>query len=417
MAILASFLFAVASGETVELEIKGSSKPVRGVVVRENLKGITLEGPVLYPWAGLWKVNGRPAQERLQRVRLGQAASFCPDCRGGLVARVCSACLGSATLFAQSRECGTCSGKGAGADPCAEPGCERGRKPCPGPCFKRDAGVWKEERGAGRVRPFFIRTGKDSAATAFLGARHLGQVFEFKEVPPFPLPECAICHGSDQGPCARCRTAGTFVEAPPVAKGDCPRCGGPDRGAGKTACPSCFGRGKAPCETCFGAGKVPVRESAAACGACRKGIVSCDMCADTGLVDPKTLPKPTSLQAEVRLSLARVEGPVPPADRVTMRDGRSFEGTVLRAMKDGIVLLTGPETDLRAIALLATHGYRREPLPPPETPRPDTVLLKDGRTLRGRIVARSDELLMLRTSQGETLRLEAARIAEIRPRK
>jgi hypothetical protein len=365
------------------------------------------DGPALYPWAALWKVNGKPAQERLLRLKRSSAV-FCPDCRGGLVARVCPECLGTSTVYGRSTRCEPCGGKGTGLEPCLD--CDKGRQPCPGRCLRREAGVWRDVPGVGRARAFFFRSGKGGAGTTYLTERQLGLVYEFKEVPPFPLPECAMC-GSGREPCARCRAAGTFVETSPVLKGECPECGGPARGAGQRVCGTCLGSGKSTCGRCFGAGSTPVPESAASCGGCAKGTVACVPCADTGLLasPPKTAP------TDVRKALARVEGPLPATHRVTFRDGRIVDGAVLQNLQDGFLFLAGSESDLRLWEVPARQGARREELA--ATPRTDTVVLKDGKTVHGRIVAQSDQLLMLRTSEGETLKIEVARIAEIRPKK
>ena len=424
MILLTAILWALSVADEAELEVKGAPpKTIRGELIRENLKGIVLrgqDGPVLHPWVSLRSVDGRPARERQERVRLANKDAFCPDCRGGLFAPACPDCLGTSTVFTRSRACRTCGGRGTDGTVCASAGCEKGRSPCPGKCLKRDAGVWKEQAGMGRVRPFIFKVGKGGTSAAFfLTERHLGKVFEFKEVPPFSLSDCAMCHGSDQGPCARCRAAGTFVEGPPVAKGDCADCGGPGRGAGQAVCSSCLGTGSASCESCLGAGALPERESAAACDACRKGVVSCATCADSGLVDPKVLGvSRTPLQGELRRALARVGcKPFAPTDQLTLCDGRAIEGTVLQVIPDGILVLAGPETDLRATVLLRKHGFRRGSLMPPEaaTPRLDTVVLKGGRIVQGRIVAKSDELLMIRTPEGETVRIEASSVSEVRP--
>lgn len=422
MILVTAFLSALSVADEAELEVKGApSKTIRGEVVRENLKGIVLggqDGPVLHPWVSLRSVDGRPARERQERVRLALKNSFCPDCRGGLVAPACTDCLGTSTVLTRSRACGTCGGRGTDGTVCAAAGCEKGRTACPGKCLKRNVGVWKEQAGMGRVRPFIFKMGKDGpSATSFLTERHLGKLLEFKEVPPFSLSDCAMCHGSDQGPCARCRAAGTFVEGPPVPKGDCADCGGPGRGAGQTVCSSCLGSGSASCETCLGAGALPERESAAACGACRKGVISCPTCSDTGLVDPKNSPvSRTPLQSELRRALARVGcKPCAPTDRLTLRDGRTIEGAVLGVIPDGMILLTGTEADLRATVAFRKHGIRHECLALPDpTSQVETVVLKGGRIVQGRIVAKSDQLIMVRTPEGETVKIERSSVAEIR---
>jgi hypothetical protein len=50
--------------------------------------------------------------------------------------------------------------------------------------------------------------------------------------------------------------------------------------------------------------------------------------------------------------------------------------------------------------------------PPP--PAPDTVVLKDGTTVSGRIFARAEEMIMLKTADGKIVKIETDKIAEIK---
>jgi hypothetical protein len=93
--------------------------------------------------------------------------------------------------------------------------------------------------------------------------------------------------------------------------------------------------------------------------------------------------------------------------------------------------------EIQAVAILNRHGYRHErlsappkaappdekkPTPAPAAPAPspkpqatpDTVVLKDGTTLEGKIVMRSDDLLLLKTSDGKTVKIEMDNVSEVR---
>jgi hypothetical protein len=70
----------------------------------------------------------------------------------------------------------------------------------------------------------------------------------------------------------------------------------------------------------------------------------------------------------------------------------------------------------------ASHAPAEEKKPAPApadpaarpAPGPDTVVLKDGTTVNGKIVGRSDEAILLKTPEGKMVKIEADKVAEIR---
>src|SRR5436190_21966063 len=101
-AFLMVFLALAPAGETVEVVLK-NSKTLKGELLRENLKGITLAGSEQVPWTAVETVNGRSARERIAQVRQTLKAVLCPDCKGGLVALLCPECQGAGKTYAESK--------------------------------------------------------------------------------------------------------------------------------------------------------------------------------------------------------------------------------------------------------------------------------------------------------------------------
>src|SRR5262249_21928495 len=153
------------------------------------------------------------------------------------------------------------------------------------------------------------------------------------------------------------------------------------------------------------------------------GVLKCGLCEGTGINEAKTGRNPmvaaqvVRLRGELRQGFAKIEDlNLQVTDRVTLLDGRSLQGMILRRMSDGIILATwAPSTrDIQVLAVQSKQGYRVthvSSLPPATaapngakqapatTPAPssgtDTVVLKDGTSVSGKIVAKSDELLMV----------------------
>jgi len=184
---------------------------------------------------------------------------------------------------------------------------------------------------------------------------------------------------------------------------------------------------------------VPVLESMTACSLCKEGIIGCGLCEDTGLYDSKAKRNPVvlapvlRLRGELRQALSKIdEANFTVTERVTFRDGRSLQGVIVHHMSDGIMLATRVTAtqDLQILPVFIKQGYRLtpvssapspaanekrfEPAPPLVAPAPDTVVLKDGTTITGKIVAKSDELLVVQTADGKFVKIGAEKVAEIR---
>jgi len=435
--LLISIPAATSSGEVVELVLKGS-KTVKGELLRENLKGILLKdepSPGLIRWAQVETVNGRPARERLAQVQQTQKDILCQDCHGGLVTLLCPECLGLGKIYRESKPCGKCA---AGDEtPCPVKGCEKGKVDCPGACLKRSVGVWKEEKGHGWFRVFINKNDKGGERTSFASEKHLGTILEFQEVAPFSLANCPKCSGIAKSPCKDCRDAGTFILAPYKAVGDCKICGGSYKGRGKVPCTVCLGTGTLLCNDCMGTKMVPVLESMTACSLCKEGIIGCGLCEDTGLYDSKAKRNPVvsapvlRFRGDLRQALSKIdEANFTVTERVTFRDGRSLQGVIVHHMSGGIMLAirVAATQDLQILPVFIKQGYRLTPVSSapspaandkksePATPlaAPDTVVLKDGTTITGKIVAKSDELLVVQTADGKFVKIGAEKVAEIR---
>lgn len=419
-------------GETVEVVLK-NSKTVKGELLRENLKGITVAGSEQVPWTAVETVNGRSARERVAQIRQNLKAVLCPDCKGGLVALLCPECQGAGKTCAESKSCDKCGGTG-GATACPVKGCEKGKVECPGPCLKRSVGIWKDFPGFGVGRTFIIRDEKGEMTGAMrISDHHLGEVWEYKAGPP--RPSCQNCFQA-KTPCKDCRDA-THVVGAFKSLGDCKICGGSQKGASRIVCATCFGSGTLPCTACMGTKSLPVLDSAAPCKLCKDGILACGLCDATGLNTPGRNPKVPnwliSLRGDLRQALERIEeGPLPTTDRATFRDGRSLVGTVVHRSNVAafLALRSATTQDLQLAPLLVKQGFRLtsasgsapsapvadEKKTPPAGPVAalDTVVLKDGTTVGGKIVAKSEELVMVQTADGKFVKIEAAKIAEIR---
>jgi hypothetical protein len=431
-ALLAILLAFLPTGETVEVVLK-NSKTIKGELVRENLKGITVAGSDQVSWTAVDTVNGKSARERLAQVKLTQKNVLCQDCKGGLVTLLCPECQGLGKVYAESKPCDKCSGTG-GSTACPVKGCDKGKVECPGPCLKRSVGNWKDMPGFGICRTFLIRDDKGDLTNAMrISDHHLGEVWEYKTGPV--RPSCTNC-GATKTACKDCREA-THVVGPFKSLGDCKICGGPQKGASRVACTTCFGSGTLPCTACMGTKSLPVLESLGLCKLCKEGLLPCALCESTGLNTPGRNPKVPNvvitLRGDLRQALEKIEeGPLTTTDRATFRDGRSLVGTVLQRSTFGVFLaLRSPATqDLQVAPLFTKHGFRLSPasgpfpsLPaaddkktPPAAPgaTPDTVVLKDGTTVSGKIVAKSEELLMVQTPDGKFVKIEASKVAEIR---
>ena len=67
-------------------------------------------------------------------------------------------------------------------------------------------------------------------------------------------------------------------------------------------------------------------------------------------------------------------------------------------------------TELEAPANAAADAIERAK----PSPGPDTVVLKDGTTVNGKIVARTDELIMIQTPDGKRVKIDKDKIADIK---
>lgn len=431
--------------DQAELLVKGPPpQTLKGEIVRQNLKGIVLrigDKPVQVPWVEVETVNGRPVREHVAQVRTSLKDSLCPDCRGGLIALLCPDCLGTEKVHTKNAPCAKCSGTGSSGTPCPK-ACDKGKLVCPGPCLKKGVGPWKVHPGLGLSRVIHYRVGQTGIGTMAVSEKHLGEVWEFKEVAPFALPTCPTCRGTAKSPCKDCREAGTFAQEMPKSLGPCKDCGGPARGAGRIPCAGCDATGSIPCAACLGTRFLPMPETFVRCTTCVKGVIPCSPCLETGIFDPRIparVPVPgivMSLRPDLRKALEKLEdGRLAPADRVFLRDGRALECSVLHTMSNGIVLVMRAPSgqDLQALALLSKHGFRRERLsappspaaapaaaaqPAPDAPKPapgpDTVVLKDGTTVNGKVVGKSELMVIVQTPEGKVVKIEADKVAEIR---
>jgi hypothetical protein len=423
------------AGDVVELQLKGS-KTIKGEVLRENLKGIILKDDAasgLIPWARIETINGRPAREWVDQIRQTLKEVLCQDCQGGLVALLCPECVGLGKVYTETRPCTKCAA--GGGLPCPAKGCEKGKVDCPAPCLKRSVGIWKDTPGLGPARVFIFRdeSGKVTGGRS-ISERHQGELLEFKVSTPVPC--CRKCVGTKSA-CQDCREAGTYTLGPYKSLGDCKTCGGAFKGAGKVPCTTCLGSSTLPCADCMGTKTVPVLESASPCALCKEGVVKCGLCEETGINEPKAKRNPVvvgpvlSLRGELRQALVKIdEDKFQVIDRITLRDGRSFQGIIVHRMSTGIMLaIRIPSTqDLQILPVLNKHGYRvsaassspptaeenKKSTPLAPAAAPDTVVLKDGTSVTGKIVAKSEELLMVQTPDGKFVKIEASKVAEIR---
>lgn len=419
-----------ASGVPVEIVLKGTpSKSVKGEAERQNLKGVVLKGDAtLLRWTDLVSVNGRPVRDHVEALKQTLKDALCPDCRGGGVAPACPECIGTGKVYKKSRACETCKGSGTGGTACTAPGCDKGKAACPGPCFKRSAGTWDDKES----RVFFFRPGDGRARSVTISSKHLGDLFEFKEIKPFANAFCPKCKGMGQGPCGDCPKLGTYVEKPPAFIGACKICAKSPKGRSWIACPACQGEGSLPCTACFGTKTSVDPDSSAACTACTAGIIRCANCGDTGLLDPKKPPAaPTALRTEIRKALAALdEGRLKLTDRLVLHDGRFVDGAVIHASAEATALwipASAQSPDPRVLTLGSQKIHhqgvaRAAPAPAPAVPAvggekppgPDTVILKDGTKLQGRILIRSEQLIMMETADGKRVKIDTDKIAEIK---
>jgi len=434
---------STARAEGIEVGVKGPPpRTLKGEVIRQNLRGVILKSdgdPVTLAWSDVDTVNGRPVRDHVTRLAQTLKDVLCPDCRGGLVSVLCSDCLGTAKIYSRSRPCEKCAGSGTHGTPCKAKGCDQGKLECPAPCLKRGVGIWKEQVGYGLCRIFIFNTPK-GVGTGFVSEKHLGQIVEFKEVEPFARPECPKCKGVAKTPCKECREAGTYIKEHFKVAGDCRICGGGGKGAGRIPCPACLGTASQPCGGCGGAKVVPVPESTGACGSCKEGRFRCSTCAETGLHDPAAPPPRTpqgpplvaALRAELRTALASLDDfSFSATDRVSLPGGRGVEGRVILRTYAGILLLSRPSpgSGFLLLAVLYKQGFRLEamtaparpadPPSPPDpvakpSPGPDTVVLKDGTRVNGRILIRNEDLIMIQTPDGKRVKIEKDQIAEIK---
>jgi len=423
-------------GDSVEVVVKGPPrKSLKGEIVRENLKGLILQvdgTPVALRWTEVDSADGRPVPDYVDTLKKRLKDALCPDCKGGLVVVLCPECLGSGDLLRLTRPCDKCNKTGTNGVACKAKGCDNGRIPCPGKCLKATgarAFVWRTPEGRIHTRGFTLN--------------HVGEVFEYKEVKPFaPAAGCPKCKGIGNGPCAECVKFAVYVEAEPRSLGKCKTCEA-SRPAGSLPCPSCLGLGGIPCDTCLGAKSVPDPGSATKCPYCKGGELRCVACSETGLIDPKVpLRAPSHADwaawvGEMRKALAILgDQALSKPDRILFRNGRSMDGKILHKMPAGVVLAipAEPNGDTKVLAVLDRQVFRQEPgkgsvaapretTPPPSTPAtgepkpgptPDTVTLKDGTVLKGRILIKSDQQLLLETADGKRLRIETEKIEDIR---
>lgn len=436
IALFSSSVSAATRAENVELVIKGPpQKTVKGEVVRENLKGIDLKSdgsPAFFKWTQVDSVGGRPVLEHVESLKAKLKDVLCPDCKGGLIRVLCAECLGTGTFLRLTRLCDKCNKTGTNGVPCKAKGCENGKVACTGKCLKHDS-----------PHVFMWRTSETRIHTRGYTDNHLGEVFEFKEVKPFaPAPGCQKCKGAGKEPCSECRKYANYAEAEPKSLGKCKICEGSPAGPGSLTCSICQGLGAMPCETCLGSKVVPDPGSAMNCPHCKGGELRCMTCSQTGLIDPLSPPRTpaneerlTPWRGEVRKALAALgEKKLTKADRITFRDGRSIEGTVLLKMPTGIVLgiPADSEEDPKVLAVLNRHVFRLEgakdrpsgteptsaPSPVPADAKPssgsDTVTLKDGSVLKGKILIKSEKLLLIETADGKRVRVEMENVADVR---
>jgi len=83
---------------------------------------------------------------------------------------------------------------------------------------------------------------------------------------------------------------------------------------------------------------------------------------------------------------------------------------------DAVTLLKKLQTDFRGTELEAPVRAALdaiEAVKPSSAPSPDTVILKDGTKVSGKIVARSEQLIMIQVPGGKFVKIEKEKIAEI----
>ncbi len=438
MALVAWIVAAVAQ-QDIELVLKGDPpKTHKGQLIRENLKHVIVtsdKGWLTINWTDVESVRGKPAREHVAALKEAKKDWLCPDCRGGIVAAVCYDCLGSRKQHPKLRPCDACGGKGTTGAACPAK-CRKGLLDCPEPCLKRTAGVWKTTN-TGVYRMFVYRDG-NVVRQYGKSLKHLGELLEFKEVKPFGLSDCKTCKGGANA-CSECRKAGTFVEALPKSLGVCRRCARSITGGGSLPCESCHGVGGLLCEACCGAKQVPEPDTTVACGTCTAGIFKCRTCQETGFVDPKTAPlRPQPWQEELRTSLPKLVDAWPAAtERLFFVAGHAVEGAIVQRLGDSVTLAlpAQPDGSLPVLGVhLAKHPYRRAslktgapketpapqtppttpPPPAPKTPGPDTVTLKDGTVLKGKILMRSDDVILIETDDGKRVRVEMDKVKDVK---
>jgi len=437
LALLLWAALAAPSGDIVVLVLKGG-KTVKGEVLREHLKGILLKDePDFIPWSQVTSVNGRTPRDRVEQLRQTLRAVLCEDCDGGRVALLCPECQGSGKSY-DTKLCGKCAG--ATPLPCAVKGCDKGKVDCPVQfCLKRSVGYWKEHPANPSTRTFICR---DEAGQIVGGVvisdKHLGEVIEYK--PGGPIPSCPKC---TKTACKECREQITFTLGLFKTLGECKVCGGPYKGAGRVPCTTCLASGFQPCTDCLGTKALPRLDTATPCAHCKDGVMRCGLCDDTGLNDPKARKGAPvvqtavlNLRGDLRAAIAKIDeskGQV--SDRVSFRDGRSVQGQLIQRGASGILLLVRPPNtqELQILPALFKQGFKlgaampgapvvedkKDPSPSaPATPPPaaatDTVVLKDGTTVSGKIVAKTEELLMVQTPDGKFVKIEASKVAEIK---
>jgi hypothetical protein len=317
--------------------------------------------------------------------------------------------------------------------PCKAKNCDDGKVPCTANCLKK-----------GGPHLFLWRAADGSLRACGYTDHHLGEAFDYKEVRPFmAAPGCPKCKGQGKSACSDCTKVAIYTETEPKSLGRCKVCINVRPGPGWMACPSCLGLGGLPCDTCLGAKALPDPASATKCPYCKGGNYRCVTCQETGLVDPKAPARTSNYvdwaavwTGEVRKALSMLgEHSLGRTDRISFRSGRSLEGKVLHKWPAGLVLGIPAEAngDIKVLAVLNRHVFRVEPAkgspaapvtepsptpadskPAPPAAAPDTVVLKDGTSVIGKVVGKSETLVVVQTPDGKFVKIEADKVAEIR---
>jgi hypothetical protein len=82
---------------------------------------------------------------------------------------------------------------------------------------------------------------------------------------------------------------------------------------------------------------------------------------------------------------------------------------------EALAIIRRVQSDFRGTELIVAANAAAEAIERAHpSPGPDTVVLKDGTTVNGRIMARTEELIMLQTPDGKRVKIEKEKIAEIK---